>query len=1438
MRNFLDALAAIHSTVWLSTVGSFSIAGLLKALASGFLVSVLFSLISRKDDESLAQNVPLFSAFMDNLPAFAWIKDLEGRYVYVNKLTLARLPAFRGDWLGKTDADLWPGEIGATYRANDLKVIASRETLETVETCLLEGERHCFLVSKFPIFDHTGAAVMVGAIAADISAPQRANDALREAEKQYRDIFENAVEGIFQTTPDGHFITANPALARMLGYDSTEELLSCRTDIAQQHYVDPALRLEFKQMLEEDGVVRDFEHRAYRKDGRKIWLSENVRSVCDANGVVLYYEGFTEDITARKRSEESLGLFRNLIDQSSDAIEVLDPSTLRFLDCNTTAHQTLGYTREEFLALSAFDIDPFIDQSMLARLGEEMDKSGFAIFESVHRRKDGSTFPVEINAKTIRLERDYRLAVVRDITERKRAEKALQESEERFRQLSEAAFEAIILHDQGTILEVNQSFCRMYGYERAEVIGKSVLDLTLPEFREPLLQRVRSGDTGPYEGLALRKDGTTFRAEVAGKPIHYQGRVVRVAAIRDITEQKRNERRQAAQYAVTRVLAESATLAEATPQLLKVICENLRWNMGEFWRVSDSTNLLRCVETWHVPGLDATSFIEASRQTELAPGVGLLGRVWQSGQPAWIPDVTTDPTFRRAAIAAKVGLHAALAFPILLGSQTLGAMLFLSRRVRDVDEDLLETMSAIGSQIGQFTERKRAEGLLRESEERYRDLVENSRDFICTHDLNGLVLSANRAASDVLGYDLKDYCGKKNLREFLVPEVRDRFDEYLTRIRRDGVASGLMLVQTSSGDRRILEYHNTLRTEGVAAPVVRSMARDVTEQRRAEKTMSDLRRELELTMSAMEEGIHRVDMQGNIAFENPAAARMLGWEVAELLGKPAHLTMHHTRPDGTTYPKEECPIYATLRDGISRHVADEVFWRQDGTSFPVEYMTAPMRNDRNEIVATVVTFRDITERTRADEKLQNSEKYFRSLIENASDLITVSDGNGIIRYESPSLERMLGYKPEERMGKSVFELLHPDDLAFAKRHFAKGIQNPGIVHFMECRFQHKDGSWHLVETTGINLLDDPVVAGIVVNSRDITERKRAEEALRESEERYRELFENAKDTIYVHDLNGIYTSVNRAAEQLTGYSREEIIGKHFSDFLAPEYLPRVRNHLVKKLTDQRPTSFEVEVIARDGRRVPVELSSNLVCEDGVPIGVQGIARDITERKRAAELLQTFPRRLIEAQEEERKRIARELHDEIGQVLTAISLNLQAVRASGLTPTSTPKIDESILVVEDALHHVQNLALELRPSLLDDLGLAAAIRWFVDRYAQRTGIKAEVVTDAQIAEGRLSKELETACFRIVQEALTNVARHAEAQTVSIHLRALSDETCISIKDDGVGFDAAAGNGAAPFRLGLRGMEERALALGGKLEIKSLPSSGTEIRAHFPNQTKRN
>src|SRR5207244_6343069 len=176
-------------------------------------------------------------------------------------------------------------------------------------------------------------------------------------------------------------------------------------------------------------------------------------------------------------------------------------------------------------------------------------------------------------------------------------------------------------------------------------------------------------------------------------------------------------------------------------------------------------------------------------------------------------------------------------------------------------------------------------------------------------------------------------------------------------------------------------------------------------------------------------------------------------------------------------------------------------------------------------------------------------------------------------------------------------------------------------------------------------------------------RNKAERALRESEERYRELFENAQDAIHVHDLNGRYRSVNRAAENLSGYQREEIIGKHFSNFIAPSHLRYARENLCRKLDQQAETTYEAEIVSKTGRSTPVEVSSRLVYENGEPVRVQGTARDISERKQTQEALRLYSRALIEAQESERQRIARELHDEIGEVLTAVTINLQTAKTA-------------------------------------------------------------------------------------------------------------------------------------------------------------------------------
>ncbi len=1615
---------------------------------------------------------------------------------------------------------------------------------KSVEDCLLnhkpfsreeriirpDGEERIVHFSGNVVCDDKGNPIRMYGACQDVTERKQAEEALRQAEQKYRDMFENAGEGISQSTPDGRFIAANPALARMYGFASPEELIHSRQDISRQLYVDPTRREEFKRQLEQQGAVRGFEYQGFRKDGSKIWVSVNARAVRDARGAILYYEGTTQDIDERKQAEAKSAAFATLARKLNGARTQLDAGRIiaqtagdlfgwdscdlnhydsdrdlvyQMLNIDTidgrqievfgvisgrkpTArgrrvidHGAELLLREEPVQFDAEAI-PFGDRTRpsasimtvpvrhaarvtdllsiqsytphnydgaaLADLQALADHCGAALnriraeqslyeseerfrqmadhFEDViwitdrditkvlylnpafervfrctcegayervdsfvevvhpddrdtvqrmlERQREGDYGPAEYrvvwpDGSVRRLQRRafpirnndgevYRVAgIVQDITERKQAENALKESEERFRQLSEAAFEAIILHDQGTILEVNQSFCRMYGYERAEVIGKSVLDLALPEFRELLAQKVRAGDTGSYEGPALRKDGTIFRTEIAAKPLHYQGHVVRVAAIRDITEQERNERRQAAQYAVTRVLAESATLAEAIPQLLQVICESLRWKMGEFWRVDDSTNLLRCVETWHAPGLDATAFIEASRQTELAPGVGLPGRVWQSGQPAWIPDVMTDPGFAHAAIAGKLGLHGAVAFPILLGNHTLGLMLFFSRRAPEVDEDLLKMMSAIGSQIGQFTERKRAEEALRESEERYRDLVENSRELICTHDLDGRVLSANRAAAETLGYDSNELLEGKNIRDILAPEVRHEFDEYMARLCKDGATSGIMLVQTMSGERRVWEYYNSLRTEGVAAPIVRGIARDITDSRRVEQALLASEHKYRDIFTFAPVGIYQSLRDGTLTTANKALAEMLAYASVdeflkvnladvyftpdereklireyEDLGYATDLELRWKRKDGspiwvqmsahaikgangateyfegfvrniterkraeealresegfrqTIFDSEpECVkvigrdftlldmnpaglemIGASSREqvigqSVLRVIAPE--WRNaftemhqrvlrghpvvaefetcglDGVRRWMETHAVPLRNSEAAVVGQLAITRDITERRRVEEALRESEERYRDLIENSREFICTHDLDGLILSANRAASEVLGYDLKDCCGKKNYrDLLVPEVRDQFDDYLAR-IRRDGFASGLTL-VQTSSGERRILEyhnTVRTEGVATPIVRGM---ARDITEQRRAEKALRESEERYRELFENAKDAIYVHDLTGRYTSVNHAAERLTGFTREEILGKHYSNFVAPRDLKHVRTNLCRKLDEENETIYEVDMVTRNGQRVPVEVSSRLIYEKGVAVGVQGTARDITDRKRAQEALRTYSQRLIQAQEVEREKIARELHDEIGQVLTAVRINLQSIQRSGRTGDGVPSLDESIGIVDEALERVRELSIELRPSLLDDLGLGAALRWYVDRYAQRTGIIAELLNGFK-EDGRLPRELETACFRIAQEALTNVARHAQAVSVSVQLEHYRERMLLTIIDDGVGFetDDLRKNASAASALGLRGMEERALAVGGYIEIDSGSGRGTRVRATFPLRLK--
>jgi PAS domain S-box-containing protein len=267
-------------------------------------------------------------------------------------------------------------------------------------------------------------------------------------------------------------------------------------------------------------------------------------------------------------------------------------------------------------------------------------------------------------------------------------------------------------------------------------------------------------------------------------------------------------------------------------------------------------------------------------------------------------------------------------------------------------------------------------------------------------------------------------------------------------------------------------------------------------------------------------------------------------------------------------------------------------------------------------------WRDITERKRAEEVVRASEERFRTLTERASEGISIVGADGTILYESPSIERILGYRPEDRVGKQSFEALHPDDVSDAAKAYQFITDNPGEIVSMVIRSRHKDGSWHWMECAGRNLLEDAAVHGLVINYRDITQRKLAEEKLRESEEKLRRVFESAADAIAITDLQGVILDINQKGMVMYGVSsKDEILGKHSLELIAP------RNHKMameiwrKAVKEGAVRDMQYTIVKANGSEVPVEINASVLRDAlGKPAGFIGIQRDISGRKLAEEKL--------------------------------------------------------------------------------------------------------------------------------------------------------------------------------------------------------------------------
>lgn len=480
---------------------------------------------------------------------------------------------------------------------------------------------------------------------------------------------------------------------------------------------------------------------------------------------------------------------------------------------------------------------------------------------------------------------------------------------------------------------------------------------------------------------------------------------------------------------------------------------------------------------------------------------------------------------------------------------------------------------------------------------------------------------------------------------------------------------------------------------------------------------------------------------------------------------------------------------------------------------------------------------EIDERKEIEKTLRESQQRYRSLFEGSRDAIFISDANGRILDVNDAAVQLTGYQKNELIHKLVQNLDSNIDSRAYREYFNRTLA--GDVFTIETSISRKDGRNVLTEFSSkqITLAGLPCIH---TTARDITARNAAEEALRRSEAKYRELVQNANSMIIRFDTNGRITFFNEYAQEFFGYSEEEILGRKIIDTLLPRIDSNGRN-LEAELDNffTHPEEFKniaLENVLRNGECVVVAWTNRPIRgAEGKILEFLSVGVDMTERRRARQMIQTLTHELLKAQETERYKIARDLHDHIAQDLSSLKIGLQTV-FNGDHPgkeLTREQSDHLIEILQRSISEVRNLAYDLRPPGLDQFGLVRTLYTYCEEFAHNSGFKIDFIA-AGLDDLHLEDDIQINLYRLIQEALYNIKKHAQAKGVTIRLVASSPNLMLRIIDDGVGFDVARwrDNSHKEKRMGLQSMMERVGLLNGTIDIRSQDDKGTAIFITIP------
>jgi PAS domain S-box-containing protein len=600
-----------------------------------------------------------------------------------------------------------------------------------------------------------------------------------------------------------------------------------------------------------------------------------------------------------------------------------------------------------------------------------------------------------------------------------------------------------------------------------------------------------------------------------------------------------------------------------------------------------------------------------------------------------------------------------------------------------------------------------------------------------------------------------------------------------------------------------------------------------------ERALLESEAKLALLLESTAEGIFGIDLEARCRFCNPACLQMLGYQHSdELIGKNMHDLMHHTRPDGTPYPAKECPILRALHDGKGTHVDDEVLWRADGSSFHAEYWSNPQRRG-GQVVGAVIAFIDITTRKRTEEALKKSEEKFSKAFRESPIALTLT-GATDHRYidVNETFERISGYSREEALGRTPLDLkIWPDPSR--RLEAVRQLQAEGSIRNLEFPFRTKDGSIRagLASAELIEIDGEQLVLAVIA---DITERKQAEQALRESEERFRLVANTAPVLIWMSGPDKLCNYFNATWLEFTGRPVEAELGNGWSEGVHPQDLKACLDTYGQAFDRRESFKMEYRLRRNDGEyRWILDIGVPRLNPDSSFAGYIGSCVDVTDHKLAEQALSSVSRGLIQAQEQERTRIARELHDDINQQLALLRIALDQLKQD--MPRSLAqlrsRVEELGSRTSEISQGVQALSHQLHSSKLEYLGLVAAMQGFCREFSNQHQVEARFSHDQ--VPSPLPQEISLCLFRILQAALTNAVQHSGVKCFEARLRGTTGGINLTVRDKGAGFDlekVLSGHG-----IGLISMQERVRLVNGKISVLSKQNSGTTIDVDVPLST---